>query len=168
MHMSRLLPAMLALGGLAHVIASSDEGANEVREMAKLPLSAMGDSRRQEPSDAVTEPIANDGSEEEVPAQELNARDSAAAERERWCRRGERWDRRWHRCYWPLRRPSCPRDEDAYCSRGRRDWRDWVRYDEHNPWCWRDNGHGTFCSRPGRESNTIVIIEEGGGYYGEE
>ncbi|KAI1736334.1 hypothetical protein F4680DRAFT_432551 [Xylaria scruposa] len=105
MHMFRLVPAILALGGLTQVIASLDEGVNEVRGTI----------------------IAEDGLEDEAPAQELSARDSAAPERQGRCRRGEHWDRHWHRCYRPLRRPSCSRGEHACCSRGGRDW---VSYGE--------------------------------------
>ncbi|KAI0545895.1 hypothetical protein F4679DRAFT_559733 [Xylaria curta] len=107
MHMSRLVPAILVLGGLAQVMASLKDGVNEVRETI----------------------IAEDGLGEEASAQELSARDSAAPERQRWCRSGEHWDRRWHRCYRPLRRPSCPRGEYACCSRGGRDWVPYGEFD---------------------------------------
>ncbi|KAI8952165.1 hypothetical protein F4801DRAFT_577798 [Xylaria longipes] len=95
-----LLPAMLALRGLAQATASSDEVA--IGAPTELSPYVGGGSRPQEPdspSDAIAGLIAEDDSEEEPAIQELSARDPAALERRRWCRRGERWHRRWHRCY---------------------------------------------------------------------
>ncbi|KAI0099864.1 hypothetical protein GGR51DRAFT_387006 [Nemania sp. FL0031] len=82
------------------------------------------------------------------------------------CRGNQYWDRLRRRCrYRPFPRPRCPFRQRPYCLRGQRDW---VPYDENNPFCWDRPGSRTFCSRPGREGATVIILGggEGGGLGG--
>ncbi|KAI0468925.1 hypothetical protein F4859DRAFT_489421 [Xylaria cf. heliscus] len=173
MYISKLLlPAMLALRGLAQATASSDEGALEARETDKLSTLARDSSDPQQgsdpssmQSDAVAELVAEDA-EDDPQDQELSARDTGTLERRRWCRQGNRWHRH---CRRPLPRPWCPRDQRPYCIRGR--WRrEAVPYDPYNPWCWRNHGHRVFCFRSDRDRGpgTVIIIPGGYGYDGDE
>ncbi|KAI1122233.1 hypothetical protein F5Y10DRAFT_254568 [Nemania abortiva] len=163
MYITKLfVPAMLVLSGLSQARPAGDEGAIEAQGDSFSLLTATANLAlvpRQDPDSSDPDQHAQelDARDEDPSAQDLSAR-APAPEPQRprpWCRDDEYWDRFWRRCrrYPPFPRPRCRFGERPYCGRGRRDW---VPYDESNPFCRRRSGYSAFCARPGRESDVIA------------